>query len=194
MVAKLTCPLCREVSNFDLDWRECSHCRFTAWPKEIGCKISAAASDISGWLQDAAGDTAGHNEEVLMMNTSMDSAARKKIKQAKADGVQDLCGWYADEVYDDEDWLYDLTGDRIYDESIQIMQWLGIAGNYEAYGYKIFGWRLKIAIARDMAERGHTSLKNALGKHIESWKDSLLTEIKLQREAEGAAYGDSQIH
>jgi len=178
MVAELTCPLCREVSNFEIDQKECPTCRFSFWPVEIEDKISNIAGTILGWLQDAAGDMAGHDEETLKMNVRMDPIARKKIQKAEKDGVRDLCGWYADEVYDDENWCFDLTGDRIYDEASQIMQWLGVFKHTKQIGHQIIGYRLKIAIARKIHDRAHTSLKNALDKHIADWKEDLLDNVE----------------
>lgn len=115
-------------------------------------EIEKAASEISSWLQDAAGDSAFTEDwDEIIWNFDHIPDIKKKVEQAKSWPVTDIRGWLADMIYDDEGWCSDLTGDRIHDEG---------------KGY----YPNMIGIAHKMQERAHDSLKNALQKHIIKWQ------------------------
>ena len=116
-------------------------------------KISQAAHDVSSWIQDAVGDLAYDYAMILM-----DDEWKKRIKRAKKNGVIDLKGWLADEYYNDVDTLQDLCGDRIHDETTQIV------GSFQKEGFdKVF-----VAICEKMKESAHTALATALDK-LAAW-------------------------
>lgn len=117
-------------------------------------EIQSIASEIDSWVQDAVGDCAGHDEESLKANLSMDSKWLKKVAKAKKDGVVDICGWLADELYNHVDTLCDLTGDRIHENG---------KGDYETM----------IHIANEIAVKGHPAMQEAMTKHIARWREML---------------------
>jgi len=123
-------------------------------PKFDKVEIQSLATEIDSWLQDAVGDCAGYDEKTLLVNIRHDEKAMAKVKQAKKDGVVDICGWYADEIYNDVDTLCDLTGDRIHDDG---------KGDYEAM----------IHIANEIAVNGHKALQDAMERHIARWREML---------------------
>jgi len=119
-------------------------------------QIRDIASDIQSWLQDAVGDIA---EGQTMLG--------KEIA--------------ADDAYENEDILSDLSGDRIFDSCKM---------NYVDM----------IAVATEIRDSrySHKPLKNVMDRFIVGWEESLRKAAerdakRKQREAEAAAYGDSQI-
>lgn len=114
-------------------------------------EVERIATEVRSWIEDAAGDTAGTSFSNLMLNLAHDEAARAKVLAAKEDGVVDVCGWYADELFNDPDWLSDITGDRIFDEC---------HGNYDDM----------IAVSRQMRDGAHEALRKAMDSHIEEWE------------------------
>lgn len=117
--------------------------------------IQRKALEISNWIQDAVGDLAYemHPQDIRMCYGNKWAA---KIKKAKRDGVIDLRGWLADEMYSDCDILQDLCGDRLFDAATEIC---GTARNpYHSLHF--------IAIAEKMKENAHTALVIALNKLI----------------------------
>ena len=110
--------------------------------------IEQKAHDIGQWLQDAVGDVADCDP--------WSEEWKKRIKKAKKDGVTDIKGWYADELYNDVDTLQDLCGDRIHDAANQV------AGTHKNPEFDLHF----VAIAEKMKERAHTALVKALDKLI----------------------------
>lgn len=134
--------------------------------KELDEKISQAAHDVESWIQDAVGDMAGSTSQMAKFNAGFgDDKWKKKIKEAEKNGVIDLVGWLADEYYDDVDTLRDLCGDRIHDETTQIV------GSFQKEGFD----RVYVAICEKMKESAHSSLKAALDK-VASWHIKRLKE------------------
>jgi len=113
--------------------------------------VDQKANDIYQWLQDAVGDVADCDP--------WSEEWQKRIKKAKKDGVTDIKGWYADELYSDVDTLQDLCGDRIFDASTELRMADGNPDNPTHDQYFI-------AIANKMKERAHKALVTALDKLI----------------------------
>ena len=108
--------------------------------------IDKKAREIDSYLQDAAGETA--------FNTPFDlfePELQKKIRKAKKDGVTDIKGWLADEIYSDVNFLRDMAGDQIHDACMS----LGIK-----YSSKEFNLTF-VRIACSLSENKHPSLKQA---------------------------------
>lgn len=174
----------------------CPECGYNAWPSNIQEAIEHESCELDSWIQDAVGDMAGHDEETVRMNIGYGrEGLREKVKQAIKDGVVDVPGWLADYFYNDVDTLHDLTGDRIHDSATTIMARMDAKKEVERrsppYSTRL---QIMIAIAKDMAEGAHPALRIALDDHIGDWQNQLKTRTRKQREAEAAAYGDSQIH
>jgi len=108
-------------------------------------QIKDAANEIISWLQDAVGDVA------YSMDEEGDDKWNKRIKKAKRNGVTDIKGWLADELYNDVGTLCDMTGDRIHD-----------AGKGDK--------KAMITIAEKIKEGGHRALRIAIDLHIKRWQ------------------------
>jgi hypothetical protein len=63
--------------------------------------------DIVSYVEIAVGEM-GYDEY-------MQEEYASKIKQAKKDGVRDIGGWLADELYNDAGMVNDLVGDKLHD-------------------------------------------------------------------------------
>ena len=116
--------------------------------------IEQKADEISQWLQDAVGDLA-YTCDLL------DEKWRKKVRDAKKNGVQDIKGWLADEYYSDVDTLQDLAGDRIYDAASELTGRMTNRADDTEHNLHF------IAIAEKMKEHAHPALVKALDKLIE---------------------------
>jgi hypothetical protein len=99
------------------------------------------AKEIIGWLQDAVGDAAD------VPSYMREPKWKARIARAKKDGVEDLKGWLADELYNDEDTISDLVGDRVYDASRGSL-------------------KTRVAIYQCLAELGHSALERVTLRHI----------------------------
>ena len=73
--------------------------------------LDTIASELRGWLGDACSDIAYG----AIRGGFMDKETADKVAKAKANGVTDIPGWYADEIYNDPDTIGDILGDRIHD-------------------------------------------------------------------------------
>jgi len=134
--------------------------------EKIDEKISQAAHNVESWIQDAVGDMAGSTNQMAKHNAMFgDEKWKKKIKDAEKYGVIDLVGWLADEYYNDADTLRDLCGDRIHDETTQIV------GSFEKEGFD----KVYVAICEKMKEGAHSALESALNSLME-WHLNRLKE------------------
>jgi len=128
-------------------------------------EIKKAADEISSWLQDAAGDSAGYDLESCRTLAAFDDGRKEKIDKFLKDGVDPafVSDCIADDLYDDVGWLQDMTGDRIHDKG---------KGNYANM----------IAIAKCVEESrySHSALKTAMKSHIKRWEGYL--EKQMQKE------------
>jgi hypothetical protein len=71
------------------------------------------AREVMGFVQSAVGDIAS---DMLSPHSGfLDDQWKRRIAEAKRNGVSDVPGWLADELYNDPDTLSDLLGDRIHD-------------------------------------------------------------------------------
>ena len=113
--------------------------------KEKNEAIDQQASDLYGWLQSACGDIAHGALQGGML--FLEDDVKAKIRQAEKDGVTDLQGWYADEIYNDASSIRDLLGDRIYDAA------KGEVG-------------IMFAIATKLKDYNHTALTTAMENFI----------------------------
>jgi len=77
----------------------------------IDQKIVDELYQVGSWLADAVGDMA---YEAVDCDDSW-SNFPKRIKRLKKEGVRDIPGALADELYNDPDTVSDLCGDRICD-------------------------------------------------------------------------------
>jgi hypothetical protein len=78
--------------------------------------ISEKASEISSWVESAIMDVAYDAVRLFEeQGQTFDPAQTKHLKKLKRDGVTDLSGRYADDLYNDAGTLRDLMGDRIFD-------------------------------------------------------------------------------
>ena len=64
-------------------------------------------SDIVNHVQNVVGEM-GYDE-------FMQEEYASKIKKAKRNGVRDIGGWLADELYNDAETVGDIVGDKLYD-------------------------------------------------------------------------------
>jgi len=71
------------------------------------------ARSVMGHVQDAVGEMA--SDMLSPQSGFLDDKWSKQIKKARKNGVEDIQGWLADELYNDPDTLSDLMGDQIYD-------------------------------------------------------------------------------
>ena len=69
------------------------------------------AVKIMVWWACAAGEMAYE----MVNGISCDDGVRKKIRKAEENGVLDIAGWLADEIFKDKDY-YGMIADRIADE------------------------------------------------------------------------------
>jgi len=106
--------------------------------------ILVKARMISDWVGEAVSDVAYSVDED-------DEYWGKKIKKAKANGVRDIKGWLADELYNDEDTLSDLLGDKVYDEA---------RGDKE----------IMIKILEEIKRSSHLALAKVCEKSIKRWR------------------------
>jgi hypothetical protein len=173
----------------------CPECGYTKWPEDVQQAIENQAREIRSWLEDAVGDLGGHDMETIKM--CVDTEVLVKVEQAIKDGVTDVPGWLADYYFNDIDTLHDFTGDRIHDASydvIRSMTQMSVEEQVKS-GNPPETTRLRvcIAISKHMQGNAHSALRIALDDHIGEWINRLKTKMRLQREAEADAYGDSQI-
>lgn len=73
------------------------------------------ASEVLNRLGDACGEIAYDYEA---NPEYADDKIKKMIRKAKKDGVRDVPGWLADELFNDSDTV-DMLGDFVYDEAEQ---------------------------------------------------------------------------
>ena len=120
-------------------------------------EIEKAASEISSWLQDAAGDSAGHDLESCRIMASFNDDRKEKIDNLLKNGCEPdfIPDCIADDLYDDVGWLRDLSGDRIHDEG---------KGDYLNM----------IAIAKEIRAHGHNALIKAMDICINDWEERRL--------------------
>ncbi len=76
----------------------------------------------------------------------------QKTEKARKNGVRDLQGWLADEMYNDVGLLQDIVGDKVYDYA---------RGSAEK----------AITILKVLESGGHTALKTACSNMIKTWED-----------------------
>lgn len=79
-------------------------------------QIEQKAHDIRSWVGDAVGDMAANYKDFIWM----DSKWKKRVENAKRNGVIDLKGWLADEYYSDPDMMQDMAGDRVHDACYEL--------------------------------------------------------------------------
>lgn len=108
-------------------------------------EISSAASETRNWIECAIGDLAYG----IASDPWIDDHWGQRIIKAKADGVRDIHGWLADEMYNDVDCLQDLLGDHIYDH-----------GKTD---------KDRIAIAERVAEIAHSAMVKACCNLVAEW-------------------------
>jgi len=187
------CECCESRVKFAR--KKCPYCGYTTWPSTVKQAIEDESCDIRSWLEDAVGDMAGHDIPTLKMNLGCGrSEVRAKVEQAIKDGVVDVPGWLADYFFNDIDTLHDLTGDRIHDGATMIMARMDASKEVERRSPpETTRLQIMISIAKDMTQGAHTALRIALDDHIGDWINRIKTNERKQREAEAAAYGDSQI-
>lgn len=75
--------------------------------------VNQIVSEVQSHLETACGEIA--SDMLSPAGGFLDYEWGKRIKKAKKNGVQDLLGWLADELYNDAATLQDLMGDKIYD-------------------------------------------------------------------------------
>lgn len=142
------------------------------WPEQVRHEIQSEAHEIYGWVGDAAGDMAGCSEDQAKFIHSMDPKRLKQIEQAKKNGVIDIPGWLADEIYNEVDTLCDLTGDRIHDAGYLIARKCKLVNGKERVPDALH-YEIMIAVAEDMKDLAHHALIVALDIHIKDWKERL---------------------
>jgi hypothetical protein len=101
--------------------------------------VDAIVSEVLNYVRDAVGDIAS---QMLSPSGCRDEKWDKRIKRATRNGVQDLLGWLADELYNDADTLSDVMGDHIHE----------LVHGDEAEFQKVLD---------AISERGHPALKRA---------------------------------
>ena len=74
-------------------------------------KAENIAVKIMGWWACAAGDMAYE----MVNGIGCDSDIEKKIREAEKNGVVDIVGWLADELFTDKDY-YGMIANRVADE------------------------------------------------------------------------------
>lgn len=189
---KVICDLCEAKVVFNMVG--CPKCGHTGWEESVQKQIIKEADEIYGWIQDAVGDMAGHNDSTVDMNLGfVDEKWKKKVAKARKEGVQDVPGWLADEYYNDVDTLMDLSGDRICDAASTIMHGMGLFKEPKNPMHNLTRIRLEISVAKELKKHSHRQLEIAMDKHIYRWENYLKEGWQKQVEAETAAYGDSQI-
>jgi len=70
--------------------------------------------DVMNWVGNAISDMA-YDQVKIWEESGFDDTEGKLLEEAKANGVCDISGWYADHEYDNADTLGDLMGDRVCD-------------------------------------------------------------------------------
>ena len=70
------------------------------------------ASEVRSWFVNAVSDMAFEMVTSNGVYNGMNDVNRKKIENAKRDGVEDIQGWFADELYNDEDCFY-MIADKV---------------------------------------------------------------------------------
>jgi hypothetical protein len=80
------------------------------------------ARNVRSHVETAVGEIA---HDMLSPGSGfLDDKWKKRVAKARKEGCQDICGWLADELYNDPDTLTDLMGDKIYE---------AVNGNREDY-------------------------------------------------------------
>ena len=113
--------------------------------------VEQKAREIKSWLEDAVGDAAN---DIIKYPDDDWHGKKSKIMKAKRQGVADLSGWLADELYNEVSTICDLIGDRVYDSSR--------SNPADA-----------IAILNKIKEHGHSALVAACDQLIKTWKERL---------------------
>lgn len=127
--------------------------------------IDQAATRVDSWIQDAVGDMAD-----AYRHSFFGSEYRKKVDQAKKDGVIDIKGWLADEYYNDVAILRDMLGDRVFDEACSITR----DSNSPAFEL------VYIEICKKMKESAHKAMKAALDMLIEDHSERYEKQIGIK--------------
>jgi len=74
------------------------------------------AREIKSWVESAAYDGACSIVADFKQGV-LDEETKSKIQKLKDDGVTDLIGAHADQLYNDPDFLEDMLGDSVYDSA-----------------------------------------------------------------------------
>jgi len=113
--------------------------------------IEQAAMEIISWLGSACGDCAYEQYQEYELRRNWDSNVIAKLDKAKENGVTDLCGWLADEMYNDIDLLRCLMGDNLNtyieeEREIELLQHIVDSGTHDAMkkaARELLKWRLE---------------------------------------------------
>lgn len=93
---------------------------FSIYEKQQGSKgammtpkqVSEIANEVKFHIQTACGEVAF---EMTESGSGYDDKWKKRIAKARKNGVMDIRGWLADELYNDPDIISDLVGDKLSD-------------------------------------------------------------------------------
>ena len=79
-------------------------------------KIQEKARELASWVESAVNDMA-YEQYQLYKENPLYPGVKDKVEKLKAEGVIDLPGRMADDMYNDAELLSDLLGDRLHDFS-----------------------------------------------------------------------------
>ena len=111
-------------------------------------QIEQKATEISNWLQDAAGDCA-----LGMIEMNDCGEFQKKYKKLKRENPRwdkyTHSSWLADNLHSDSGWVLDMIGDRIYDSTDNESD--------------------RCEIAKEIKESGHSEIKKACDTYLKKY-------------------------
>lgn len=113
-------------------------------------EIVRIARDVHSWLQNAVGDAA----DAIYSTRGFVGADKwdDEVERMKKDGVGDVHGALADNMFEDEDTMQDLAFDRIHDEAKSLDSNI-------------------VLIAIELRKLGHKPLRKAMNKLIADTRD-----------------------
>jgi len=116
--------------------------------------IREKAHELASWVESAVSDMAYEQHREWEERGWVDPEQKEHLDRLKAEGVIDIPGRYADDLYNDAGLLRDLLGDRIYDygktpaDRIAIAEALKSLRSFtawqEALDRLISGWRERV--------------------------------------------------
>lgn len=93
------------------------------------------AQDVKSFFENVCGECAFNQVQDYEAGRWVSPELRVKFINAVASGVQDLSGWYGDELHSDKSFMSDMLGDHVFgaEDEVSIVEELSEDPHYKAW-------------------------------------------------------------